>query len=231
MSNAITTLLEVVPAGGSVVDADGDIWTKDGSGDFTYSNPYGRTVVCDADSFIARYGIRSVPEAQPNLLEGTERFMLAAGQPIADVPGIPSAKSIANRLAMLLEEVGELAQGIGFSGLLDATLAVQDLPRESLEGRIQQFISEGFFDVPDVTDAYNDIIVISQGGALETAGSKGTRLTQAEVTRANDDKVNGKHGPTQWAGEPKKSKVLKPEGWQGPDVVGALTEAGWVVAI
>ncbi|WP_037162548.1 hypothetical protein [Rhodococcoides fascians] len=165
----------------------------------------------------------------PNLLDGTARFMTAAAQPIPDTPGIPPAKTVANRLAMLLEEVDELAKGIGFSGIVDATLAVQDTPRELLEDRIQGFIDTNIFDVPDVTDAYNDIIVVSHGGTLETAGIKGARLTQAEVTRANDDKVNGKHGPTQWHGEPFKSKVLKPAGWQGPDVVGALTEAGWKV--
>lgn len=165
----------------------------------------------------------------PNLLDGTAIFMEAAGQSTPTTPGAPTAKRVALRLAMLLEEVDELAKGIGFSGIVDATLAVQDAPRELLEDRIQGFIDTGFFDVPDVTDAYNDIIVVSQGGVLETAGPEGTRLTQDEVTRANLDKVNGKHGPTQWAGEPFKSKVLKPEGWQGPDVVGALTLAGWVV--
>lgn len=164
----------------------------------------------------------------PNLLDGTEQFLTAAGHPIPDVPTIPPASVIARRLKMLVEEVSELVEAVGFRDIYDYLNCAYD---DSVEDTIQESIDSTArypFDFPEMIDAFHDIAVIAHGGALETAGSEGAKATAAEVTRSNLDKVNGKHGPTVWAGEPMNSKVKKPAGWTGPDIAGALKAAGWV---
>jgi len=164
----------------------------------------------------------------PNLLDGTEQFMRAAGQPIPDVPTIPPASVIALRMKMLVEEVSELVEAVGFRDMQDyldcvySDDSIDDIIQEAIDGT-----GRYNFDFTEMIDAFHDIAVIAYGGALETAGSDATKAAAAEVTRSNLDKVNGKHGPTVWAGEPMNSKVKKPAGWVGPDIAGVLKASGW----
>lgn len=162
----------------------------------------------------------------PNLLDGTEQFLRAARHPIPDVPTIPAAAAVAQRLKLLVEEVTELVQAVGFKDLYDYMECAHD---DEADIVVQDAIDAGTFDLPESIDAFHDITVVAHGGALETAGSDGAKATADEVTRSNLDKVNGKHGPTQWSGRPFASKIMKPieQGWQGPDIIGALVACGW----
>ncbi|OZC80224.1 hypothetical protein CH274_13395 [Rhodococcus sp. 06-418-5] len=161
-----------------------------------------------------------------NLLDGTEQFLRAARHPIPVVPTIPPAAVVTQRLKLLVEEVTELVQAAGFKDLYDYMECAHG---DEADIVIQDAIDAGTFDLPEAIDAFHDITVVAHGGALETAGSDGSKTTAAEVTRSNLDKVNGKHGPILWSGRPFASKIMKPieQGWQGPDIIGALTECGW----
>tara|TARA_R110001606_G_scaffold297277_1_gene445048 strand:- start:16871 stop:17338 length:468 start_codon:yes stop_codon:yes gene_type:complete len=150
----------------------------------------------------------------PNLLDGTEEFLRAAGHPIPDAPRIPNEDIIALRLKLLVEEVTELMQAVGFDDLYDylecaADDVVADVVEAAREG--------GDVDLVEMVDAFHDITVIAFGGALETAGADAARRAADEVTRSNLAKiVDGK------VLRRADSKILKPDGWQPPDIAGAL---------
>ncbi|ADD80826.1 gp040 [Rhodococcus phage ReqiDocB7] len=77
-------------------------------------------------------------------------------------------------------------------------------------------------DEVEELDALLDIIVVAYGNAVAKFGLEMTRAAAAEVARSNDDKINGKHGPIVWKGEPLVSKIGKPEGWVGPRIAEIL---------
>lgn len=150
----------------------------------------------------------------PNLLDGTEEFLRAACHPIPAAPAIPAADVVALRLKLLVEEVTELMQAVGFDDLYDylecaADEVVADVVEDAREG--------GDVDLVEMVDAFHDITVISYGGALETAGADAARRAADEVTRSNLAKiVDGK------VLRREDNKILKPEGWLPPDIRGAL---------
>ena len=150
----------------------------------------------------------------PNLLDGTEQFLRAAEHPIPDRPAIPEAKILALRLKLLVEEFGELLEAVGFDGLDDYLSALT-------EGDVEWVIKgamRGFkVDLVEMVDAFHDITVVAYGGALETAGADGAKRAADEVTRSNLAKVvDGK------VLRRADGKLLKPGGWQPPDIAGAL---------
>lgn len=150
----------------------------------------------------------------PNLLDGTEEFLVAAGHPVPDAPRIPNEDIIALRLKLLVEEVTELMQAVGFDDLYDylecaADEVVADVVEDAREG--------GDVDLVEMVDAFHDITVISYGGALETAGSAGAKRAADEVTRSNLAKIVDGNVLRRADG-----KLMKPPGWQPPDIAGAL---------
>lgn len=165
----------------------------------------------------------------PNLLDGTEQFMRAAGQSIPDVPTIPSAATIAQRLDWLIEEVSELAKAVGFNNIRDCINCINDgdaaeIIHDSISSRSSVYPFSVYpFNFPEMIDAFHDIAVIAHGGALEAAGSEGAKATAAEVTRSNLAKiVDGK------VLRRADGKIQKPPGFQPPDIAGALKASGWV---
>ncbi len=81
-------------------------------------------------------------------------------------------------------------------------------------------------DLVEVVDGLLDMIVVAWGSLYKFVGPVIAAECAVEVNRSNLDKVNGKHGPIIWDGEPGKSKVKKPEGWRGPDIEGILRRHG-----
>lgn len=82
-------------------------------------------------------------------------------------------------------------------------------------------------DLPEYVDGIIDSIWILWGTLFKIVGPEAAAECAAEVARTNLSKVDGSLGETVWEGEPFKSKVLKPEGWTGPDIKGILIENGW----
>lgn len=150
----------------------------------------------------------------PNLLDGTEEFLRAAQHPIPDAPAIPAADVVALRLKLLVEEVTELMQAVGFYDLYDyLECAADDVVADVVEDAREA----DDVDLVEMVDAFHDITVIAFGGALETAGSVGARRAADEVTRSNLSKIVDGNVLRRADG-----KISKPPGFVPPDIAGAL---------
>lgn len=150
----------------------------------------------------------------PNLLDGTEAFLVAANHPIPDAPAIPAADVVALRLKLLVEEVTELMQAVGFDDLYDYLECAAD---EVVADVVEDAREADDVDLVEMVDAFHDITVIAYGGALETAGADAARRAADEVTRSNLAKiVDGK------VLRRSDNKILKPKNWTPPDIAGAL---------
>lgn len=73
-------------------------------------------------------------------------------------------------------------------------------------------------DLTETVDGLLDIIVVAWGTLLAYIGEDKALAAAAEVARSNLDKVVGEGLPIRRA----DGKVLKPEGWRGPDIAGAI---------
>ena len=89
--------------------------------------------------------------------------------------------------------------------------------RELLESEYREYVDDGeeLNDPVEVADGLLDIIVVAWGSLLSYFGPDKARAMADEVTRSNLDKINGKHGPIIKRGD---GKILKPEGWVGPQL-------------
>ncbi|MCZ4557969.1 hypothetical protein O4215_20620 [Rhodococcus maanshanensis] len=157
----------------------------------------------------------------PSLLEGTERFMRAAGQHIPDRPERPEIRTLALRLAMLAEEVDEACKAAGIdlftlgqavehgAATGHATSAVEFLVEE-----IEHAGTLNPVNTTELVDAYLDIGVVAWGGVLETAGAEAGNACADEVTRSNLAKI----GPDGMCAKSPAGKVLKPADWTPPEI-------------
>lgn len=127
-------------------------------------------------------------------------FRTAMRLPIAPAPDLrPTAVQLDLMVNLLHEEYDETRRAIG--RLWDA--------RRHGEGEQAHALAE-------VADGLADLIYVACGAALELGIPLGA--VWAEVHAANMRKVGG--------GRRGDGKVLKPEGWQPPDVYGAVFGKG-----
>lgn len=156
----------------------------------------------------------------PNLLDGVELFMTAAGQPIPEKPAVPPARILAARLLMLFEEFDELLISIGIEPVDVETAHGARDGAEWLTNLLEEtWRTEKAPDLVEMVDAFLDITVVAYGGSLETAGLAGTHAAAAEVTRSNLAKIL----PDGTCLKREDGKVLKPEGWRPPNIAEALS--------
>lgn len=78
-------------------------------------------------------------------------------------------------------------------------------------------------DLAEYVDGLLDVIVIAWGSLLTVVGPEVAYAAAAEVTRSNLDKI----GPAGTVLKRADGKILKPEGWTGPDLVGVLARHGY----
>lgn len=96
----------------------------------------------------------------------------------------------------------------------------QDLARE--EHREYQDAEEDD-DLVEIADGCLDQIVIAWGTLLAYFGPDLAHAMATEVTQSNLAKVDGRLAPVKFRHD---GKILKPEGWQPPDIEGVLRRAG-----
>jgi len=89
-----------------------------------------------------------------------------------------------------------------------------ELMREEYWEHVQAFADE---DIVGIADSLADIIYVAYGVAI--AHGIDLRPIFAEVHRTNMLKEGG--------GEREEGRILKPEGWEPPDIEGLLREQGW----
>jgi predicted HAD superfamily Cof-like phosphohydrolase len=97
--------------------------------------------------------------------------------------------------------------------------AVRDLRVELLKEEYREWVNaEIADDLVEVVDGLLDVIVIAWGSLLAYVGEEKAKAAAAEVVRSNLDKI----GPDGKCVKRAAGKILKPEGWQAPDIAGAL---------
>lgn len=150
----------------------------------------------------------NVPPGQPtpsvyrnmyDLLEATTQFHKLAEVPVDQWIGTESGEGM-----------------VSYAGLQQLRSLRKDLLREEVK---EYFDAEDGNDLIEVVDGLLDIIVIAWGTLLSYVGEDRARLAAHEVARSNLSKVDGSLGPIVRRTD---GKVLKPEGWTGPDILGAL---------
>lgn len=163
-------------------------------------------------------------------------FHKAGGQPVLETPQVPSDERVRLRLRLLAEE---------FLELLEA--AYEDV---HVRGALSDFIETASLkvDLPEFVDALTDMTVIIEGTHLEFGSD--SEQSFDEVHDANMRKfprcvycnssgyVNAFHsamvekclpcgGNGRVALRRPDGKIIKPEGWVGPDIEGVLKRQGW----
>lgn len=140
-------------------------------------------------------------------------FHEACDVPIHHSPVIPPAERIKLRRMLLDEESSETSEAMfELEQILDETL-------QATPDRIDVLMAE-------VADGLADTIYVAIGAALEF----GIPLTEvwSRVQAANMAKVDANTGKVR---RREDGKVLKPDGWKEPDILGALKDAGWRRAV
>ena len=91
--------------------------------------------------------------------------------------------------------------------------------------RVDEEVDETFAawekdDTAEAVDGFLDTAYVAFTGALQLAGVEATREGWEAILRANTSKIDGTYGET--VTDPGSGKILKPEGWQAPDIEGIL---------
>lgn len=138
------------------------------------------------------------------------KFMRAFGQKVRTNPTTDiSENERILRARLVLEEALEFVAAMGFDAFVE--------PGHNGEEHDVQLSDTGNgIDLVEAADAIGDVLVVTYGSG-HTLGIP-TADVFAEVHRSNMDKL----GPD---GKPivrEDGKVIKPEGWQKPDIAGAL---------
>lgn len=144
---------------------------------------------------------------------------------------------VVTAMGQALESVREMMQANGQLGaaevfrgqiLADPKHPTRQLRRKMIAdvnaGEVSEYLSAEFAnDHEEIMDGGLDSLIVIFGMLLTYYPIGCILECAAEVTRANNDKFNGKHGPTIFDGQ---GKMLKPEGWVGPQLRPILEKYG-----
>lgn len=148
------------------------------------------------------------------LSDQVSQFHEAMGcPPDPPIPCVPADDRVRLRLRLITEEYIELVRS-----LLER-LPLRDGYLEKAEGYIWdaiEFCPVGV-DLPELADACADLDYVVEGTRLEF-GIDGAPIADA-VHAANMAKLGG--------GKRADGKVIKPPGWQAPDIACELVKQGW----
>ena len=91
--------------------------------------------------------------------------------------------------------------------------------------RVQEEVSETreacrTHDIAGAVDGFLDTAYVAITGAIRFAGVEKARECWEAIMRANTSKIDGTYGET--VTDPETGKILKPEGWEAPDIGGIL---------
>ena len=74
-------------------------------------------------------------------------------------------------------------------------------------------------DIPEIVDAGIDLAIVALGAALDAAPAQAVLLCLRAVLNANEAKVDPETGELTLRED---GKILKPEGWESPDIAAIL---------
>jgi len=171
-----------------------------------------------------RARVQELLESNTRLLEelrATDRkrmvreFFAVAGQKIGERPHVPDEETVRFRARLVIEEV-----------IAEMVPAIFDESR-SQPWRLKRLVEDAMWvvencpvkvNLPELIDATIDTDYVVEG--LRIAFGVDSTPVWQEVQRANLSKLGG---PRREDG-----KLLKPEGWQAPDIEGSLRKQGWM---
>ncbi len=144
-------------------------------------------------------------------------FHTAMGLPVHFVPKVPSEDRVRLRLRLGIEEPIEQIEAC-----ITGDDEGSELQRKLLKGLHKLIVTlidtaPIKVDLAKYADALGDSDFVNEGARLEF-GIDGDPVAEA-IHVANLAKVGG--------GTDEKGKIKKPEGWQPPDIAGALVAQGW----
>ena len=126
--------------------------------------------------------------------------------------------NILDATEQFMKAAGQLDSPPSFGGTEDSLRLFR---RTLLDEEVEEYYDKGEFqnDPVETLDGLLDIIVIAWGTALAYFGPEKAKAAAAEVVRSNLSKIDGSLGPIK---KREDGKILKPEGWTGPDIAGVL---------
>lgn len=138
--------------------------------------------------------------------------------PMPETPGWPEQQLMDLRVRLIAEEFGEFLEAAGYEGYVR-------IDRWSKDPQYAKFVFKwrdsigtcGQRNLAQAADALIDLQYVCEGGLI-SLGINSNPLW-AEVQRANMAKEGG--------GTREDGKILKPAGWQPPNIEGKLREQGW----
>jgi len=151
---------------------------------------------------------------QRQVREFHETFELPSGE---GVPAVPSSERLNLRMNLLLEELLEVVFAV-YSDSRGGITTLDRLNQIRLVFEAIQEFHEVKCDLPALARELADLDYIIEGTRLE-CGIDGVPVA-AVVHATNMAKLGGERRSD--------GKVLKPEGWQPPDVASELLKQGWV---
>lgn len=80
---------------------------------------------------------------------------------------------------------------------------------------------ENEVNIPEVLDGFIDLAYVALTGAVRLVGREKAKQAWDAVVEANRTKVDGSIGPKRR--DPDTGKILKPEGWNPPDIEGIVS--------
>lgn len=136
-------------------------------------------------------------------------FHIACDIPVLSTPTIPSYQRIKLRRKLIDEESGE-------------TCCALEKLEAHMDGTVTLTTSDLDDAMVEIADGLADTIYVCIGAALEFGIP--LALVWSRVQKANMAKVDPTTGKVR---KREDGKILKPDGWQEPDVRGALVAYGW----
>lgn len=148
-------------------------------------------------------------------------FMEAFGQTVRTVPTAdvtPEERLLRGRL--VIEEAFEYLEALGLNFSINSDTEVVHVAPKKVQVEIDPTRE---INLIEVADAQVDLVVVTKGGS-HTFGVPIDDAFLDEVSPSNFAKLGPDGKPILREGD---RKVLKPEGWQEPNIAKVLREAGW----
>lgn len=97
---------------------------------------------------------------------------------------------------------------------------ISRITEEVTESLSSYNLADGTIDLAELVDGFIDTAYVALTAAVRAAGPEKAKQVWDAVVEANLSKVDGRFGPV--VRDEETGKILKPEGWEAPDVAGIL---------
>lgn len=137
---------------------------------------------------------------------------------------VVSPPKIEDQVLSFMKQAGQLGE-IGFPHFYSESRQNRWQMLMGPHGEITEYsTAEARDDLIEAVDGLIDSMWVMMGTLFTYVGPDCARDLMNEVARANMSKVDGSLAPLELSDA---GKVIKPEGWEAPDIEGVLNRHGW----